>query len=64
MYGDVEISTQAAAHLAGVVITKRSPVVRLVSLFVALVGLKKYSQWQNILMSFCLGLSEPVYVRP
>lgn len=64
MHGDVEISTQAGAHLAGVVITKTSPVVRLVSLFVALVGLKKDSQWQNILMSFCLGPSEPVYMRP
>lgn len=27
MYGDREISTEAAAHLAGVVITERSPVV-------------------------------------
>lgn len=55
MYGDVEISTQAAAHLAGVVITERSPVVRIVSAFVPLVGLKKYSQWQNICMSFLSG---------
>lgn len=48
MYGDAEISTQAAAHLAGVVIAERSPVVTLVSVFVAPVGLKKYSEWQNI----------------
>lgn len=60
MYGDAEISTQAAAHLAGVVITERSPVVTLVSVFVAPVGLKKYSEWQNISMSFCLGLLEAV----
>lgn len=41
MYRDTEIATQAAAHLAGVVTTERSPVVRLVSVLVALVGLKK-----------------------